>query len=177
MQSVTLHILVDTEDKEDVFRDIQISLNDNLLTLHQSILDAFNFSGIEMASFFSCDKDWEREQEYPQMAMDEKQGAFEMGANKVSTLFSKKGDKGLLVYDFMRMWCFLIEVINVENTSCEKPEVLLSVGNAPKEDSKEATDFSGNESFESDSFEDEDEFGFDSLDEENFDSYNDESYY
>ena len=137
MSSYTLHVLIDTKDKQDVFRDIKISSEQTLMDLHQVILDAFAFSGQEISSFFSCDDNWDGDQEYTQIAMEPKDEAFEMGRNKISALFKNKGDKAIYQYDFLRMWSFLIELINISPEECPEPTVLLSVGEAPKEEDKE----------------------------------------
>ena len=60
------------------------------------------------------------------------------------------------------MWIFLIELIGYEKEGPENPEVILAVGMAPPEDSKQAS----NEAFIGDDFEgedDEDEFGMDDF--------------
>ncbi len=171
MKTVVLHVLIDTKDKADVFRDIQISTTTKLETLHSEILKAFAFKGSEMAAFYEADADWDRGQEYPQIAMDPEQDAYAMSKATVGDLFSKKSDKGIYVYDFLRMWCFLIEVINTADESLKHAKVLLSVGEAPKEDSKAI----GEGSFESDpNFEDdmEDEFS-----EDDFSTYDDDYQY
>ena len=48
-----------------------------------------------------------------------------------------KGSKLLYVYDFLRMWCFYIEVLEIEEGAQEFPNVVYSFGTAPKENSKE----------------------------------------
>lgn len=67
--------------------------------------------------------------------------------------------KFILVYDFMKMWIFLVECIGLQEETPSKPTVILSVGEKPKEDSKEL-----DEEFQmpadSGEKEDEDEFGF-----------------
>jgi hypothetical protein len=86
--------------------------------------------------------------------------------------------KFILVYDFMRMWIFLIELIGYEKEGPEKPELLLAIGIAPPEDSRPAENdqlFMGEMSDEG---EDEDDFGFNDFDDDiseddfsNFDDY------
>lgn len=166
MNSVILHVLIDTKDKEDVFRDIQIATHSKLDILHQEILNAFDFEGQEMAAFYEADEDWDRGQEYPQIAMENQQEAFAMSEAKVGDLFSSKGDKGIYLYDFLRMWCFLIEVINTSDTAPKDATVLLSVGDAPKESDKEISE---------DSFEGSGDFN-DSTDDDYEDDYESEDY-
>ncbi|TXC81657.1 plasmid pRiA4b ORF-3 family protein [Luteibaculum oceani] len=168
MKSFTLHVLVDTKEKTDVFRDIKISADAKLETLHKAILKAFDFKGQEMAAFYSCDKDWERLQEFPQMAMDKGQEKYEMGTATIADLVKKKGSKALYVYDFLKMWCFLIEVINVSEEATKTPKVLLTVGKAPKESEKKVSEepsFEGEGGIEdfNDNWDDDDEYDDDSY--------------
>ena len=63
------------------------------------------------------------------------------------------------------MWIFLVELIGYDRNEPESPEMLLAIGNTPKEESREALD----EEFlhESDSLSDEDEeddLGFNEFD-------------
>jgi hypothetical protein len=92
----------------------------------------------------------------------------------------KPGDKILYVYDFMRMWIFYIELVEVkkDKPSTIYPRVALAFGDAPSQDSKEFQDM-----FESDIVggaavagteldeDEEDEFGEDDsiFDEDEFD--------
>ena len=66
----------------------------------------------------------------------------------------------------MRMWIFLVELIGFDRVEPETPEMILSVGNAPLEDSKESMNedlfIEGEESSE----EEEDEFGFNEFDDD-----------
>jgi hypothetical protein len=74
--------------------------------------------------------------------------------------FLKEPDqKFILVYDFLRMWIFLVELIGYDKNSPAIPEVLLAVGMAPPEDSREAADNEDLFAGELDD-EEEDELGF-----------------
>jgi hypothetical protein len=102
---------------------------------------------------------------------------------------SKPADKLLYVYDFLRMWCFYVELIEVkkEMPSTIYPKVALAFGDAPSQDSKEmdlfGTEFSAEElDLEGLDDEEEDEFGSgDVFDEDEFDggykSDDDDTYY
>ena len=51
--------------EEDVFRDIAIKEEDTLEDLHNAIVNAFGFDGLEVASFYTCDDTWNQEEEIP----------------------------------------------------------------------------------------------------------------
>ena len=54
-------VILDTE--EDIFRDIAILEEDTLEDLHNAIVNAFDFDGLEIASFYTCDEKWNQEAE------------------------------------------------------------------------------------------------------------------
>jgi hypothetical protein len=95
----------------------------------------------------------------------------------IKDFLEEPDQKFILVYDFMRMWIFLIELIGYDkNDPVGGPEVLLAMGMAPPEDSRIASEqlFAGEE----EGRDDEDDFGFDDFDDDiseddfsNFDDY------
>ncbi len=172
-------VIMDTE--QDVFRDIEIETEANFDSLHKAILDAFDFEQGEMASFYLSDEEWSKGLEISLMDMggvDE--DSLSMSTTILSDMVMKPGDKILYVYDFMRMWIFYIELIEVkkDKPSTIYPRVALAFGDAPSQDSKEFQDMfeadvvgggAGMADFDED--EEEDEFGEDEniFDEDEFD--------
>lgn len=172
-------VIMDTE--QDVFRDIEIETESNFDSLHKAVLDAFDFEQGEMASFYLSDEEWSKGLEISLMDMggvDE--DSLSMSTTILSDMVMKPGDKILYVYDFMRMWIFYIELVEVkkDKPSTIYPRVALAFGDAPSQDSKEFQDM-----FESDIVggpvhagmadeeDEEDEFGEDDsvFDEDEFD--------
>ena len=172
-------VIIDTE--QDVFRDIEIETESNFDSLHKAVLDAFDFEQGEMASFYLSDEEWSKGLEISLMDMggvDE--DSLSMSTTILSDMVMKPGDKILYVYDFMRMWIFYIELVEVkkDKPSTIYPRVALAFGDAPSQDSKEFQDM-----FESDIVggavvagteldeDEEDEFGEDDsiFDEDEFD--------
>lgn len=142
MSSLKFRVLIDLETSDEVFRDIHISTSDNFEVFYRSIMSAFGFNGDQLASFYLSNDDWDKGPEIALMDMgsSEEEEISIMSEKPISELIDAKGQKMVLVYDFMRMWCFLIEVIDVSPENVGAPEVLLSVGDAPDEESK-AIDF------------------------------------
>jgi hypothetical protein len=139
-------VIMDTE--QDVFRDIEIETESNFDSLHKALLDAFDFEQGEMASFYLSDEEWSKGLEISLMDMggvDE--DSLSMSTTILSDMVMKPGDKILYVYDFMRMWIFYIELVEVkkDKPSTIYPRVALAFGDAPSQDSKEFQDM-----FESD---------------------------
>jgi len=90
----------------------------------------------------------------------------------INEIIPKAGDKLIYVYDFLKMWTFYVETINVSTTSQEDvPKTILAVGEIPKEAPEkefiaEKTDMAFNDEYD-DEFKDE----FESLDDIDFDQY------
>ncbi len=180
MAGLKFRILLDSENNSEIFRDILISDEDNFENFYRAILSSFNFTGEEMGSFYVSNDEWDKGHEISWMDMsydDESDVTSVMKDSVIKNFLEEPDQKFILVYDFMRMWIFLIELIGYEKEGPEHPKVLLSVGMAPPEDSRNASDsedlFFGTEDDE----EDLDEFGFDDfedgMDEDfsNFDEY------
>ena len=171
-------VIMDTE--QDVFRDIEIETESNFDALHKALLDAFDFEQGEMASFYLSDEEWSKGLEISLMDMggvDE--DSLSMSTTILSDMVMKPGDKILYVYDFMRMWIFYIELVEVkkDKPSTIYPRVALAFGDAPSQDSKEFQDMfeadvvGGGAADMDDVDDEEDEFGEDDniFDEDEFD--------
>jgi hypothetical protein len=129
-------VIIDTE--QDVFRDIEIETDSTFEQLHEAVLDAFDFESGEMASFYMSNEQWEKGLEIPLMDMAG-DAALSMKSTKLSDMLSKPSEKVLYVYDFMRMWIFYVELMEVKKDapSTIYPRVALVYGDAPSQDSKE----------------------------------------
>jgi len=118
--------------EEDVIRDITISGNASLEKFHYAIRDAFGMKKGEMSSFYRTDDDWEQGDEIPLFDMSEAGTTSEMKDHKVSSLFSRKDDKIIFVYDFMALWTFFVYVNEIKENENEEPsKVILSIGKMP----------------------------------------------
>lgn len=178
MGALKFRVLLDSEKDKEIFRDIIIDENDNFESLFQYIMKSFNFQGEEMASFYISNDEWDKGHEislvdinYGDEAIDEK--ASVMSQAKISDFIEVEDQKIILVYDFMRMWIFLLELVERIDRNIKIPEVALSVGMAPPEDSKNPTfEEEDNQYFDEDEFEEGDEFGFDEFE----DGYDDSDY-
>jgi hypothetical protein len=164
MAGLKFRVLLDSSDKTEVFRDILISDNDNFESFYKAILDAYHFSDDQMASFYMSNENWDKGHEISlfDMAFGEDPTQILPSVMRTSMManYVKEPDqKIILVHDFIRMWIFLIELIGYEQEGPETPKLVLSVGNAPAEESKSGDDEIQFET-ESDMDEDEDEFGF-----------------
>lgn len=143
MKTLVLRIVVDTE--EDIFRDVEIRGDQNFEELHDAIIQSFRFSGDQMASFYVSNDNWEKGQEIGLMdvsAFDGDNSTPSMKNTQIASLLQDKHQKMLYVYDFLKMWIFYVEVIQINDAidSENYPKVNTEFGDAPDEDSKEIPD-------------------------------------
>lgn len=157
-------VILDTE--EDVFRDIAIMGNATLEDLHNSIVNAFGFDGMEIASFYTCDQKWTQNEEISLFDIGDIAGKQKIMSNYIlSELLNEENTKLIYVYDFLNMWTFLVELAAIEE-HLEKdklyPHLLFAHGELPIEVPNK--DF--NEEMSNDSIYDdfEDEFNNDDFD-------------
>lgn len=141
MQNLKFRVVLDNE--QDIFRDIVIPDEQSFLHLYNAIIDAFEFSGEELASFYVSNENWDKGREIALMDMGSEPGTpedmitLEMARAKISDFASINGDKFILVYDFLNMWCFYVEVVETDVVlDAELPAVVFSVGDAPLESSR-----------------------------------------
>jgi hypothetical protein len=174
MAGLKFRVLLDSENSSEIFRDILIKDTDNFETLYKAIVSSFRFQGDQMASFYVSNDSWDKGSEISLMDLSYDDELTEsptaiMKDALIKDFIEEPDQKFILVYDFMRMWIFLLELIGYEKEGPEKPEVLLSMGMAPPEDSRVAAD---NEDMFAGDLEEEDELGFDDFE----DGMSDEDY-
>lgn len=176
MGSLKFRVVIDTEKEEDIFRDILIGEQLSFENLFHSIMNAFDFEGNQLASFYLSNDMWDKGREIGllDMGIDEDDAVMDEDAPLVMSKAIlgehclKVGQKVILVYDFLNMWCFLIELVGKEEKEVTEAELLISVGLAPNESDRDSSN--AGEDFDFDLYADEDdeyddEFGdFENID-------------
>jgi hypothetical protein len=127
-----LHLRIVLDHQEDIFRDIEISGEDNLEDLHKAIVSAFGLSQDEMAAFYLSNEEWEQGEEIPLISM--KDGEMEMRDISLHSILREEDSKLLYIQDFLLMWRFMISVEDFPEKSSkeELPCTLLSFGEMPE---------------------------------------------
>lgn len=171
-------VILDAE--EDVFRDIAIMQDDTLEDLHNAIINAFGFDGMEIASFYTCDDEWIQEDEIPLFDTGEEAGEMKTMADyPLDSILDSDTTKIIYVYDFLNMWTFFVELAAIEEAEAGAtyPDLLFSHGIMPADapemsfGSDNADDIYGEFDDDYDD-EDLDMFNDDNLDDLGFDERN-----
>lgn len=152
--------------EEDVFRDIAIDGNASLEDLHNAIVNAFGFDGLDVASFYTCDDIWNQEDEIPMFDSGDIPGEQKtMSDYAINDLLYDEQTKIIYVYDFINMWTFLVELAAIEEavTGETYPALLFSHGELPAEAIEKQFEADGDNDFYSE-FEDD-------LDEDDLDAF------
>ncbi len=164
-----IRIILDT--KEDVIRTISFNEEETLEKLHNTITNAFGLNGMEMASFYRTDEEWNQGEEIPLFNMEEENG-LSMATSILKDVLQKENDKLLYIYDFLNMWTFFVEVIEISNKKITEPQIILSIGETPTEAPKKDFESYNKKNKLEDDFED--EFGYDDYDDfDDFENYDD----
>lgn len=123
-------IRVILDAKEDVFRDLAVDSNDSLEDLHNIISQSFGLDSGEMASFYTCDQEWNQEDEIPLFDMED---GVSMSTVQLKDIINEDKTKLIYVYDFLLMWTFFVELAEVSkhDDGNSYPELLFSHGELP----------------------------------------------
>ena len=158
--------ILDHENKEDIFRDIEIRKTDTFEDLHNVLTQSFGFDGSEMASFYVSNDDWHQGQEIALFDMGQNEDIRMMNETIIEDLLDEDNTKLIFIYDFLNMWTFLVELGEIveEAQGTDYPNLLFVCGQVPSE--------APEKQFEADqSNEDLDGYRFDDYDELNFDEH------
>ncbi|GGH03128.1 hypothetical protein GCM10011416_22530 [Polaribacter pacificus] len=165
-------IRVILDSKEDVIRTISVNNNFNLEELHTTIAAAFGFNGQEMASFYRTDQEWNQGEEIPLFNMSEFGDAISMKTCTLNETLEAVNDKLIYVYDFLNLWTFYVDVVEINNEVLEASTIILSVGEIPE--TAPEKEFVA-ERLSDEGFDDDDDLLdndlFDSLDDYDFENY------
>lgn len=168
-----IRVILDT--KEDVIRTLLVDSNNTLEDFHKLIAKVFGFNGQEMASFYRSDDEWNQGEEIPLCSMDDGPDALCMGTTTLQQNIEDPEEKLIYVYDYMNMWTFYCELVEVtKTTNSELPKLVLSIGETPEEAPEK--EFVAEKSNDSEFDFDDDEFNenfseFESLDNLDPDKY------
>lgn len=158
-------IILDNDTEDDVFRDIEIRETDSLEDLHNAITQSFGFDGLEMASFYISNDEWDQGEEISMFDVSEGHSSVRlMSETALNEVVFEAQTKLIYVYDFLSMWTFLVELAEIvdEAEGTDYPNLMFVHGQIP--------DTAPDKNFEAEDFDDyNDEFD-DDLDIDDYDN-------
>ncbi|MEN8886779.1 MAG: hypothetical protein ABF246_10340 [Winogradskyella sp.] len=129
-------VILDNTTEEDVFRDLEIREGDTMEDLHNIITQSFGFDGMEMASFYVSDDQWNQGEEIAMMDMSETGAKVKMmSTTKINSVIHEAATRLIYVYDFMNLWTFYVELGEIveEAEGTDYPNLMFVHGQIPDE--------------------------------------------
>ena len=151
-------VVLDNDTDEDIFRDLEIRKTDTLEDLHNIITQSFGFDGLEMASFYISNDQWEQGEEISMFDVGEGlESPRLMNETELSSVVNEAQTKLIYVYDFLSMWTFYVELAEIveEAHGTDYPNLMYVHGQIP--------DTAPEKTFEAESLDDLDSFDDDLL--------------
>ena len=126
------------EEDDSVYRDVAVRHTQHFLQLHQVILKAYEFDNKHQATFYRSNDHWQRGREISLDKYDKpyKVDPLLMETTTVGSEIRDPNQKFIYVYDFVKNWSFLVELISVskeEGAKLDYPAVVKSEGIAPSQ--------------------------------------------
>jgi hypothetical protein len=129
-------VILDNDTEDDVFRDIEIRESDTMEDLHNTITQSFGFNGMEMASFYMSDEQWNQGEEIAMMDMSEADNEVKMMSTTIiKDMVHEASTRLIYLYDFMNMWTFYVELGEIveEAEGTDYPNLMYVHGQIPDE--------------------------------------------
>ena len=124
------NIRVILESKEDVIRDIEINSDCLLSELHFYLIECFKLNKNELASFYTTSNELEIINEIPLVSFEER--GSNMENTTLDLVLDEDNNNLIYVYDYMKMWRFLLELKSTEENFNVK-KCINKIGEMPKE--------------------------------------------
>ena len=159
-------------EKDDFVRDFEISSSQTFYDLHMAIQKNCRYDSSQIASFFLCNSNWEKETEITLFEIPEEHGktTLSMENSILADYVTELRQKLVYIFDIFNERAFFIELVRMkdDDTSKSYPRCTISEGSPPvqiimdvplpeKENEKPWNDAAVNESSDDDSLEDDNE--------------------
>ena len=162
-----------SDEVDDFIREIQIDSEATFFELHEAILKAAKYNDDQLTSFFTCDEDWEKEQEITldDMGSSSDEDSYIMRETRLSELLEDEKQRMLYVFDPLTERVFFIELSEIiTGKDLDKAVCPRKEGIAPKQtvDFDEMLATSGTNLDLGENFYGDEEFDMDDFDPEGF---------
>jgi hypothetical protein len=126
------------EEDDSVYRDIVIKHNQTFLDLHVAILESYEFDKKHQATFYRSNDNWAQGREISLEKYDKpyKAEPLLMETTFIGAESANPSQKFIYVYDFVKNWQFMIELIGVsknEEIKTQYPSCARKEGIAPQQ--------------------------------------------
>jgi hypothetical protein len=110
------------EEDDAVYRDIVIKHTQTFQDLHNAILKAYEFDNKHQATFYRSNDKWLRGREisFGKYDKDYRVEPLIMANTTIGSEIRDTNQKFVYVYDFVKNWTFLVELINVTKEESSK---------------------------------------------------------
>lgn len=166
-------VILDNNTDDDVFRDFEIRETDTMEDLHNVITQSFGFDGMEMASFYISDEEWNQGEEIAMFDMSEAGNKVKMMSTTIiKDVAHEASPKLIYVYDFLNMWTFYVELAEIvdEAIGTDYPNLMFVHGQIPDVAPEKHFEAEKDDAFnDADDFLDEDSLDIDDYDNLEFD--------
>lgn len=167
---------------ETTFRDIEIEATDSFEDLHNVILQSFGFDGLEMASFYLTNEEWEPLEEITlfDMSEEEEAGKLTMQDSYLEDILHEEQTRLVYIYDFLSLWTFMVELADIveRDSSVDYPNLLFAQGQLDFGIESDDSDLDKGDDYDPYALNEEEEDSYDLFDDpdnfEDFDSFNEE---
>lgn len=137
-----------SEEDDKFIRDIEIKSTQTFEDFHFIILESLGFKGNELASFYTCDRKWNKHKEITLLDMTEQQAPesdqfedgeairqdimpmFVMKDSKINKFIEDPHQRFIYEYDFLNLRTFYIELVKIiqGEENIKYPRCTLSKG-------------------------------------------------
>lgn len=125
-----------SDEVDDFKREIQIDPEAKFYDLHAAIAESCGYDEKQLASFFICTDDWEKEQEITleDMGANSEDDTWLMKRTRLSELIEDEKQKLIYVFDYMTDRCLFLELSEIiTRKSIDKPTCTKKHGEAPQQ--------------------------------------------
>ncbi len=130
-----IYLRLISNEKDDFVKEIAIDDNLTFAALHSFIQELLNYDATQMASFFTTDKDWNKEMEITlfDMTDGDSENLRTMQDTLLTEYLYESGQRLLYIFDFFSERAFFMEVIKTADGSLEKPMCYRNEGTTPEQ--------------------------------------------
>ena len=130
-----IYLRILSHETEAFVKEIAIDNTQTFIDLHNTIQELLQYDATQMASFFTTDKEWNKEMEITlfDMADSGSDRLRVMQDTVLSDYLFKEKQRLLYVFDFFSERCFFMELIQIAEGTLNKPHCYRNEGQAPQQ--------------------------------------------